>query len=522
MNTTTTAISPLGDRGCTQLFENNNQNKLKSNSYMQQQPSPQSSSSFQRRQSMHHPTSSSADSLSPLSTASPTEDGNTKTVSAASIAAQNGYFQRKAAKSMLDRRRRASVASIQAQIPADLLKTTVTKLSLPDQNEPYYDEDGENKRNIINVSVDSSGGVRVKQQSSKTFADKRQHGLPNAPNSNSREAFFAKRKSQRDWKPVIDTVPVEKPVNNNSNAGGDRWDGSMPRRHSSRSFIERNGHSGGARNGTGTASSSTVNSGTCTVNGNGTPNINGQRKHAAVSAEAVRKALEQTRSPLVTTRNIHNNDNNNTSNNSNSNSNINQINNPPSCIITPSITTIPSHSPSVLNNMSSFNGLPMSTPTSSEEHLQLEIPSKPVSVNKTEVKTLKPVIIDTPRQLDCAHERHDSCTSLRMPNEGRWCDKCAGVGLMVAALLAEKKKQDEERTRASSDASDSEEKSQLTRKLSGWRTVVMGGGSISSSSSSEKSRLSAENARLIKENKALYDVMHQLQKRFNEHLGNKQ
>lgn len=94
-------------------------------------------------------------------------------------------------------------------------------------------------------------------------------------------------------------------------------------------------------------------------------------------------------------------------------------------------------------------------------------------------------------------------------DEGRWCNKCAGVGLVVSALLAEHKKKSE------TESPEPSTSAMGGRKVSAWRTVVLGSGGDSGS----KAKLVAENNRLQKENKALYDVVHQLQKRFNEFVG---
>lgn len=88
----------------------------------------------------------------------------------------------------------------------------------------------------------------------------------------------------------------------------------------------------------------------------------------------------------------------------------------------------------------------------------------------------------------------------KMPNSGSWCDKCAGVGLIVAALLTDREKRD-----AGCDAVGDEAD---YGKKGGWRSVVLG--------ESGRGKLERENARLMKENKGLFDMVVQLQRQLDD------
>ena len=105
---------------------------------------------------------------------------------------------------------------------------------------------------MINVTVNSIDDVTIQKP---VFADKVENA-PTPPTLDTREVFFTRRRSQRDWKPAIIDAHSNHNSSNNSVSSSivttptpprtdgsettDRWDGSMPRRHSSRSFIERN------------------------------------------------------------------------------------------------------------------------------------------------------------------------------------------------------------------------------------------------------------------------------------------
>lgn len=86
-----------------------------------------------------------------------------------------------------------------------------------------------------------------------------------------------------------------------------------------------------------------------------------------------------------------------------------------------------------------------------------------------------------------------------MPSRGRLCDSCAGLGLMIAALLSE--------LQQSGHGSPSE--GRLSRKSSpklGWKSVVRG----------ERSRLASEDSLLAQENMVLRKTVEFLHERIEK------
>lgn len=383
---------------------------------------------------------------------------------------QNPQYARKAAQAMLERRRasavsqapnmsleNAVVSSSTTEQPFQAPELTQSHSSVLNSSDDHFDSNNppaplrekgqvprelgnynKTKPTVINVTVDE-GGVhildskpkntgrnssrnKIGRASSRTRQDIRQR-LQNswvedkenggAPNTSLEATFPVRRQSIRDWKSAFDATsgPVSPSATGNTLTRSSEWDGSMPRRHSSRSFIHR-------RNGAG---DSLANAPTNAPTESHPTKLRSERETDGVT----NVDLEQTK-----------NDDDEHGD---------------------SDTCAEDREVSIENSTLDENTMPLTT----------------VSVDKN--------------------------GETKMPDHGRWCDSCAGVGLIVAALLADREKREAGTEQGNDDGSP---------KKGGWRSVVLG--------DSGRTKLEKENARLVKENKALFDVIHQLQRRLND------
>lgn len=389
---------------------------------------------------------------------------NSKTLFQPSHSVQNPQFTRKAAQVMLERRRASPVSSA---IDTSLEKCSEqsfstseqlhhsTDLTSPQTSVPYssYDHSDSNnhpvplgekgqvpcdssnqqkpKPAVINITVDE-GGVhildakpknaarnssrnKIGRASSRTrqdirqrlqhpWADDKENGA--TAHDNLESIFPARRQSTRDWKPIIDGTPgpVSPAVVGNTFARLNEWDGSMPRRHSSRSFIHR--------------------------------------RNAPVESKL--EASTDLQSKKVTIEDGE-------------------------------------------NGSSSESGQ-QAKAVDREDEENLAENCDEINKASSAVKKLAGSNIDKENNRDT-----------KMPERGRWCDDCGGVGLIVAALLANREKKEAGGEQSSTDGSP---------KRGGWRSVVLG--------DSGRSKLEKEIFELQKENKALYEVIGHLREQFNE------
>lgn len=389
---------------------------------------------------------------------------NPKTSFQSSHSIQNPQFTRKAAQAMLERRRASSVSpAIDSTVENCIEQSSSTMEQLPHSpdltrpqpsvpNSSYDHSDSNNypaplgekgqvprdfsnqqkaKPAVINVTVDE-GGVHIldakpknvarnssrnkigrassrarhdiRQRLQHPWTDDKENG--GTAYDNLESTFPMRRQSIRDWKPIIDGTsgPASPAVAGNTSARLNEWDGSMPRRHSSRSFIHR-------RN---------------------TPLES--KLEASVDLQSKK-------------------------------------------------TTVGDGE----NGSYSESGQQAKTTGRDDEGTCIENCG---DVNKASsaVKKLTISNIDT-----------ENNRVTKMPERGRWCDDCGGVGLIVAALLANQEKKEAGGEQSSSDGSP---------KKVGWRSVVLG--------DSGRGKLEREIAELQKENKALYEVIGQLRGQFDE------
>lgn len=322
-------------------------------------------------------------------------------------ASRNAYIARKAAKSVTERRRQAAASKQQHHQSPSPLSSSVINVTVDATGVRIQDTPPSTATPASPTTPGLSSRkslVRTNSSRIRNAPHQEKENCPAAPNNNMDAYFAARRRSVRDWKPHTPTATLAAtpastgPDKSQTQPAVDKWDGSMPRRHSSRSFIDRKATA----------------------------------RRSLHPTDALLKSPEQPK-PI-------DKENNSAANNHN----LNTVN---------VDTTTP---PAISDKVTKVSGTPPAPLPTDEK---------------------------TP------HEK--------MPDCGQWCDRCAGVGLLIAALMA-----DREKPPNVSDHSDT------SPKKAGWRSVVLG--------DNGKAKLASENARLAKENKTLFDIVHQLQKRFND------
>lgn len=276
-----------------------------------------------------------------------------------------------------------------------------------------------------------------------------------------RDAFFAarRRRSQKEWKKTTQqsaavAVPslCDEPV---ALANLDEWDGSMPRRHSSRSFKDRAG----------------------------TP------RASASAVAAVRRALETANASVI-----------------------------PAGASAPA-TTDQARSSSTMPSSPAIRPLQSSTPPrspsgTSHGHLDDTFHINAAAVSPDTIAHCERqcdesdsagLIAAPPPQTD---EAQPDSAAPSAPQGCRGCqkfvaecDKCADVASFLAKVVA-----DVDRMRAAGAAESSAAGAEASSRAGGWRSVVLG--------DNGKAKLAAENTRLSSENQALLDALSKLKARF--------
>lgn len=97
-------------------------------------------------------------------------------------------------------------------------------------------------------------------------------------------------------------------------------------------------------------------------------------------------------------------------------------------------------------------------------------------------------------------------TALDMPESGKWCQDCAGLGLHIAALVCQLQKSKSQNNDTDAEHEKEREKEREKEKKPSWKRTVsaaMLGASSSGSSNSEVTKIKAEKTRLEEENEVL-------------------
>lgn len=303
---------------------------------------------------------------------------------------------------------------------------------------------------LINITVDERGvkidhakatsstpsgmGGRKNSRSRMTRASSRQrigrsedkenmgaeHGQ--RPQDTESDAFFSrKRGPMESWR-----------KRDSFSENGGSWDGSMPKRHSSRSFIQHN------KERRQTISAKPM------PNASTTPEVTQDTKtqEDTTTSERLQHQLIKTETPL-NTQQSH-------------------------VMSTPAKETPRDPSAEEKNTSSPTISNVTESCTSNES-------------NPKET-ALASVEIQGPRgSSSLVTERNVGPPSSQLPLHGKWCDNCAGIGLHIAALLSEMEK------RATLEVG-SENPNSTAKK--GWKNIVLG--DSKSKSSSEKARLQQE------------------------------
>lgn len=124
------------------------------------------------------------------------------------------------------------------------------------------------------------------------------------------------------------------------------------------------------------------------------------------------------------------------------------------------------------------------------------------------------VSCENSQNCDTSNECSSSLTgSEKMPLCGKWCDQCAGVGMMISAMMTEL-----EQTRPLVEGSKRLSSSSSAKK--GWRSVVSQTvlGENKSNKTSEKARLEQENSLL----RATVDFLYKKMENMEQSIGNMQ
>lgn len=244
---------------------------------------------------------------------------------------------------------------------------------------------------------------RTSMRSGRDFRPRLQDDKENSSSAgNHMEAYFAaRRRSMRDWKQPVD----------------DEWDGSMPRRHSSRSFINR---------------------------------AAAEPSGAPVPEEA-HPVLRENKTNAPRTEDVN------------------------EAVVQMEVAKQGVQAVEARKEEQKRDG----------KEVRKEFGGETVQATEKEV------------QLDECDKPTELFDNPTLPECGQWCEKCGGVGLLITALLSERKKERLE-----------DGGSEHSPKKNGWRAVVLG--------DNGRSKLVAENARLAKENKTLFDIVHQLHRRFTD------
>lgn len=437
-------------------------------------------------------------------------------LSPAAKAAQNGYFQRKAAKAMLERRRAAAASgtataspdptdacnpgdpnaqsakdssSSQAGVlaPSNWIEVerkkrvpkslSVSKLDHAPALETKPSASSSSPERVIKVTV-GADGVRIRdarRRGSDDIADvmmEKENGPSSlnagaaTPAADNRDAFFAarRRRSQREWKKSSQHQPSSittggSVVDDQPGSGLDEWDGSMPRRHSSRSFKDR---------------------------------VETPRASASAVA-AVRRALE-TANASVAPANASGSDRQQPRASAPCSPDIRPLQS--SVVPTQSISDSASQP---LTDDSSSVLVPTTSPDTSASAVSLDSQSESApSANRLPAAPASLYGLD---HSDRAHAAGAPAQDCDCPKAVPECKKCADVAAFLTELVVDVCKQ---RAAAAADASAAA--AEASTRAGGWRSVVMG--------DNGKARLAVENSRLSNENRVLLDAIKKLQVRF--------
>lgn len=399
-------------------------------------------------------------------------------LSAAAQAAQNGYFQRKAAKHYSERKRvRAEKEAREAagdkpDASDELINITV------DGNGVMID-------GAKGSSAPSSGmGARTNSRSKMTRSSSRQHNgrvddKENIAEESSQravdadiEAYFSQKRGT-----VEPRIPTRKKGSFTENAGS--WDGSMPKRQGSRSFIENSRMRRESK---------------------GSTPAKGSAKEMPASEQSTVANTKTVAKDLETPRRQRNGKEKNQVGQLKPKLDEKDVSREQVVLSTPArdqrdkmpAEEKPSNSPTLSN---------VSDNTAGEN-----------SSNSSPTPAAKP---EPAAKLRSDHQRSslslsdkstDSTTS-KAPLDGKWCDSCAGVGLHIAALLSQLEKHAIPEITAEPPVAFGE-----TKK--GWKKMLVG--DSKSKSSVEKARMQQE----IKVLRATVDFLYKKVESFEKNGGN--
>lgn len=387
-------------------------------------------------------------------------------LSTAAQTAQDGYYQRKAAKLYAERRKAAAVARAEKE----------------GKEQKNYESKGTSGADVINITVDENGvmidgpkglqgcqgmgsrkGSRSKmtRSSSRQRTSKRLDDKENASLDADIEDYFRRKRGDH---------PRRKKDNFSDGVGS--WDGSMPRRHSSRSFIEEKSRSGAWAEGQSVDKKLSQSNAENTELGGSEPkdknaeNVWRKRVQAnsSLNSERASAVMEEKGGVSATT----------------------PANRVTTAMPTSVLTT--SAIPNICGG-DAMNGLSSNNISQGIRGLigQEEGDTKKSVTRQSAVLSL-PVAGKTEMAMEQATPEHpSSSTKVALPSSGKWCENCSGVGLHIAALLAELEKQ-----RALPETNCEPPPNQGLKR--GWKSMVtqtvLGDGKAKSSS--EKVRLQQE------------------------------
>ena len=368
-------------------------------------------------------------------------------------AARDGYYARKAAKMYAERRKTAAAAAAaEANGGAESAQST-----------PAKDSDSKGV-GVINVTVDSSGvkignvrspSVRgISRQNSRSKmtrsssrqrnsfyrGDEKENAGDVRPHEADIDAYFSRKRSENSRKPKDRGLETQS-----------SWDGSMPRRQGSKSFIER-----AAATNSGEKKSCDVQPQKLTGDAS-SPN---EGRKETNSQDLTRSCFEKTNNGLT------NREETNIVNDGKKVTETSPTTEKKDGTISPAISNI------------SENG--------TEADQKLSVPEqhdKCAIVHAKDSDSQASNISAPSKTMSETSNTTNSSDSRQMPLNGKWCKDCAGLGLEIAALIAE--------TSSNSEASPS---SSSGSSKKGWKSMVTQTvlGDSKSKTSVEKNRLSQE------------------------------
>lgn len=387
-------------------------------------------------------------------------------LSQAAQAAQDGYYQRKAAKLYVERKRAAAAARAEKEAheqkdhePKDALNADVINITVDEKG--VMIDGAKGLQGGQGMGSRKSSRSKMTRSSSRQRTSKRLDDKENASLDSDIEDYFRRKRGDH---------PRRKRDNISDGTGS--WDGSMPRRQSSRSFIEENSRSGTSGEGQSSDKKSSQSKAEDTeyrgsvLKDKNTESAWRQRVqlNSSTGNECPSGLMEEKVGVSAATS-----------------ANSTTAAGPDSVLIASAISNICNDG---ARNRMRCTDISKDTGSLVEQ----EEGDIKESVNRESTVLSLPAVSKgqvPAEEIAPGHSSGDGRATL--PSSGKWCENCSGVGLHIAALLTELEKQrNMPETGCESPSNNSQWK--------GWRSIVTQTvlGDSKAKSSSEKARLQQE------------------------------